>query len=115
VADTGRRLTDKSNTDLERAKPSGHTQQAFRAIIHGRVQGVNFRYYTRQIARSLGLVGYVQNLADGTVQVVAQGEQNALRQLLSWLHKGPSWARVTRVNVTWLQPTRGEKSFEIRY
>ncbi len=86
----------------------------FEAIVHGRVQGVNFRYYTRAQARSLGLGGYVRNLPDGSVQVVAQGEEGALRALLAWLHRGPSLAEVTRVEVTWQAATAPWPSFEVR-
>jgi len=87
----------------------------FRAVVHGRVQGVNFRYYTRQRARGLGLVGYVRNRWDGTVEVVSEGRPDALRRLLAWLHTGPSMAHVSRVEVRW-EPPEGEfQRFEVRY
>jgi acylphosphatase len=86
-----------------------------RAIVHGRVQGVNFRYYTRQQARQLGVSGYVRNQWDGTVQVVAEGTRQALTRLLNWLHKGPSMATVTEVETQWLPHTGEFQHFEVRY
>ncbi|MGC9359297.1 MAG: acylphosphatase [Anaerolineae bacterium] len=85
------------------------------AVIHGRVQGVNFRAHTLRRATQLGLVGYVRNRADGTVEVVAEGEQKALRKLLSWLHAGPRLGHVIRVDARWQAPRGGEDHFEVRY
>ncbi|MCD6519548.1 MAG: acylphosphatase [Anaerolineae bacterium] len=87
----------------------------FRAIIHGRVQGVNFRYYTREKARRLGLCGYVRNLWDGTVEVVAEGPEANLQKLLSWLHIGPPLAQVRQVQVLWQTPTGEFPDFEVRF
>lgn len=67
------------------------------AVVHGRVQGVSFRYYTLREARRLGLVGWVANRPDGTVGLEAEGEPAALAALESWLHEGPTYAKVTRV------------------
>jgi len=66
--------------------------------ISGRVQGVFFRDSTRKIARQLGLSGSAVNLPDGSVQVVACGEQQSLEVLKKFLSKGPSRARVDQVN-----------------
>lgn len=85
------------------------------ALIHGYVQGVNFRWYTRQRASLLGLSGYVRNRADGSVEVVAEGPREKLEQLLAWLHHGPSLASVERVDVSWEEPTREYSSFEVRH
>lgn len=86
----------------------------FDAIVQGHVQGVHFRYYTRAKARSLGLAGYVRNLSDGSVQVVASGEERPLRALLTWLHRGPSMAEVSRVDVTWRSVMGPLGDFEVR-
>lgn len=86
-----------------------------RALVHGRVQGVNFRAYTRAQAERLGLVGYVRNRGDGAVEVVAQGDKRALENLLAWLREGPRLARVSRVEVTWLAPSQEFDAFEVRY
>ncbi len=89
-------------------------QQQFHAIVHGIVQGVNFRYATRQEAQRLGVVGWVRNLPDGTVEVLAEGKRAALESLLSFLHKGPPAARVTRVDVEWGSASGTFTRFEIR-
>jgi acylphosphatase len=89
-------------------------QVRLRAIVHGRVQGVSFRYYTRQQAQQLDVTGYVRNRWDGTVEVVAEGSRQSVDQLLSWLHRGPSMALVEKVDAQWL-PCAGEfQRFEVR-
>lgn len=65
--------------------------------ISGRVQGVSFRYHASQRARALGLTGWVRNLADGRVELVAEGPSEDLRALLDWCGEGPAAARVERV------------------
>jgi len=86
-----------------------------KAIVHGRVQGVNFRYYTRLKARSLGLTGYVRNRWDGTVEVVAEGDKKALEELLEFLWEGPPAAVVTNVEVEWLRYEGLFYEFEVRF
>ncbi len=86
----------------------------FEATVRGRVQGVNFRHHTRSRARALGLGGYVRNLPDGTVQVVAQGDEQALRKMLSWLHRGPMMANVRDVDVTWQNIQEPMDDFKVR-
>lgn len=85
------------------------------AIVSGRVQGVSFRYYTTQTARQLNVVGWVKNLPDHTVEVVAEGENSALERLLEFLHKGPSGARVTNVDVDWQPATEEFSTFRTAY
>lgn len=86
-----------------------------RLIIEGRVQGVWFRESTRRKAASLGVKGWVRNRRDGTVEVLAEGPENAVRELISWCHHGPSAASVTRVQET-EEPWQGEfGSFETAY
>jgi len=85
------------------------------ALVHGRVQGVSFRYYAQRRARELGVAGYVRNEWDGSVQVVAEGPRSALAELLAFLDVGPRGAVVTRVESKWLPPTSGFDSFEVRY
>ncbi len=65
-----------------------------RCVVRGRVQGVFFRASTREVARRLGLRGGVSNLPDGSVEVIACGEAELLRELQGWLEKGPPLARV---------------------
>ena len=73
------------------------TVSAARFLVTGRVQGVWFRASTAKYAASLGLTGYAENLADGSVEVFAQGEDSALRSLELWLDTGPPLARVDSV------------------
>lgn len=69
-----------------------------RAWVHGRVQGVGFRYSTQREAKALGLTGYAKNLDDGSVEVLMYGEQQQVEALLGWLKAGgPRSARVDRV------------------
>lgn len=68
-------------------------------IVSGRVQGVNFRYFTQQNAIRLGIRGYVKNLPDGGVEIVADGEKAAINQFVAILWKGPPAASVDAVNV----------------
>ena len=69
--------------------------------IHGRVQGVFFRESACAEARRLGLVGKVENNADGTVGIVAQGYKDTLEQFKMWCHKGPKLAQVEKVEEEW--------------
>ena len=87
----------------------------FHATIHGRVQGVSFRFYTQQQAEQLNVTGWVRNLPDGTVEMSAVGPTEALEELLKWLHHGPSGARVGRVDVDWIDTPETYTSFEIRH
>jgi acylphosphatase len=75
-------------------------QASLHAIVHGHVQGVNFRHYTAREAVRLSLRGWVRNRPDGTVEVEAAGEPASLDALLNWLQKGPPAARVERVEAT---------------
>ena len=65
--------------------------------VRGRVQGVGFRWFVRERARALGLTGWVRNRDDGSVEVLAQGDERSLRQLRSLLGMGPSGASVSAV------------------
>jgi len=77
------------------------TQSAMKVFVKGIVQGVGFRYYTQEQALALNLTGYAKNLADGRVEVWAEGETARLQQLLDWLEEGPPSAEVTAVTVEW--------------
>lgn len=69
--------------------------------VHGVVQGVGFRFFCQRNARQLNLKGYVKNLPDGTVELVAEGEKESLEQFLKLLQRGPALARVDKVEVSW--------------
>ena len=85
------------------------------AVVHGRVQGVNFRFYTQLRAQELGVTGYVRNKWDRTVEVVAEGKREAVEKLLEFIKVGPRAALVQRVDSQWQDPTGQFKYFEVRY
>lgn len=81
--------------------------------VHGRVQGVAFRWHTCARARDLGLVGWVRNRPDGSVRIVAEGSRDKLEALLAWAGRGPDRARVDRVEPSWVEPTGSLTGFDI--
>jgi acylphosphatase len=74
------------------------------AWVHGRVQGVGFRWWTRCRALELGLTGYAANRADGRVLVIAEGPRDAGEKLLQLLEGGATPGRVDKVVADWSQP-----------
>jgi acylphosphatase len=70
-----------------------------RCVVSGRVQGVFYRASAQQRARSIGIAGHARNLPDGTVEVLACGEEAAVLEFIQWLWIGPSAAKVTDVRV----------------
>lgn len=95
----------------KRSKPEARLH----ATVHGRVQGVNFRYYTVRSAQRLGLTGWIANRWDGTVETVAEGPRGALDKFLAFLHRGSPSAMVQRVDTEWETPTGQFKRFGVRY
>ncbi len=83
--------------------------------ISGIVQGVFFRSHTQNVARSLDLNGWVRNLSDGRVEVVAEGPKEKVEKLIQWCHKGPDFAAVEHVEIHWEDATGEFKDFEIKY
>ena len=84
-------------------------------FVGGRVQGVYYRATAREVARSLGLSGWVRNLPDGRVEIIAEGEEEKLRKFIDWCWEGPPAARVTSVDVNWEKPEGTFQGFTIRY
>ena len=92
------------------------TDKRLNAMVHGRVQGVNFRWYTRQRASQLGITGWVRNLRGGRrVEVVAEGPRDQLGELVLFLHQGPPSSSVDRVDVAWTEATGEFKEFSVRF
>jgi len=85
------------------------------AVVNGRVQGVNFRYYTEREARRLQITGWVANESDGSVRVVAEGTESQLAQLLQFLHRGSPAAHVDSVSETWGAATGEFNGFRVRW
>lgn len=84
------------------------------ALVQGRVQGVNFRYFTLMRAEELGLTGWVRNLPDRSVEVVAEGPRHQLETLLAYLNQGPPASRVIGVDVEWREAAGQFRDFQIR-
>ncbi|HEY1557235.1 MAG TPA: acylphosphatase [Kofleriaceae bacterium] len=85
------------------------------AVVTGHVQGVSYRAETAACARGLGLVGWVRNLPDGSVELEAEGDDAPLAALVSWCEHGPPAARVTRVRIEELSPNGGDREFAVTY
>ena len=84
-------------------------------VVHGRVQGVYFRAYTRDQARLLGLAGWVLNRRDGSVEAFFEGERSRVEGMVSWCRQGPPTARVEQVDVQYGEFLGTGDSFEVRY
>ena len=84
------------------------------AVVHGRVQGVGFRFFVVRHADRLGLTGWVANEPSGRVRCVAEGERASLETLLGELREGPAGAVVERVDATWSPAAGTFREFEVR-
>lgn len=92
-----------------------HSPARLEATVTGLVQGVYFREYTRRAAVGLRLVGWVANRPDGAVQVVAEGAESDLRQLVDFLHRGSPAADVEHVTTDWAAAAGEFNDFRVRY
>lgn len=82
-----------------------------RILIEGRLQGVNFRYHTQQEARQLGLGGFVRALSDGRIEIEAQGDEEAIKQLLAWCQEEP---HIRTILYRYDEPTERYSEFNVR-
>jgi acylphosphatase len=87
---------------------------ARRYVIGGRVQGVGFRYFTEAAAAREGITGWVRNMPDGRVEVVAEGDREAVERFERNIRHGPPAARVDRVETDDMVPTGRETGFRIK-
>ena len=90
------------------------SQQQRYLLVEGRVQGVSFRAYTEHKGSDLGVNGYVRNLPDGRVEIVAEGTENALDQLEQWCWQGSPAASVSLVHSESRPASGGFSGFVIR-
>jgi acylphosphatase len=84
-------------------------------FISGRVQNVNFRAKTRDLAKQASVDGWVKNLPDGRVEAVFEGTRGGVQRLVSWCYSGPPAAQIEHVEVTWEDPTNREGPFSIAW
>jgi len=84
-------------------------------FISGRVQGVFYRAFTREIAYNLGLKGWVKNLYDGRVEAVLEGNKKVIEQAIKQCYTGPPGSRVTDIEIHWETFVGDQKEFVIRY
>ena len=91
------------------------TKIALQILLSGRVQGVGFRYYARQYAGALGINGYVKNLYDGRVEVVAEGEKELVDRFIAALRRGPSFGNVEHVEIKSLPYENSYSTFSVEY
>lgn len=85
------------------------------AFVRGNVQGVGFRHFTRQTAQEQDLTGWVRNLRDGRVEVLAEGEHDDLNQFLGHLRKGPISADVNDINYEFTDAQGEFETFRVRH
>ena len=85
-----------------------------RIRVIGRVQGVFFRMYTKKKAKELELAGWVRNETDGSVLIVAAGDDQKVEQLISWCYQGSPWAKVLKVDVKNEENPVDVNGFEVR-
>ena len=84
-------------------------------LVSGLVQGVFFRSETEKKARGLGLSGWVRNLPDRRVEILAEGEKTKLEELIVWAERGPDSAKVDNLEISWQEYRKEFDDFEIRY
>jgi acylphosphatase len=87
--------------------------RALHLVIHGRVQGVGYRWFARRAGDELGLTGRVRNLPDGRVEVLAAGDPDRLADFVARLREGPPAARVTAIHESELSPVPSWEGFDI--
>jgi len=83
--------------------------------VYGIVQGVGMRYSVYTKAVKLGLLGFVKNLPDGSVEIKAEGDEQAIQELIDYINTGLRWARVDDIHVFWQNPSGKFDKFEIKY
>lgn len=89
--------------------------ETIKVTVHGRVQGVCFREYTRQKADELGINGYVRNLPNGDVEAVISGPEDKLDELIAWFYFGSPYSSVSGVERLQITPDETFTSFSIRF
>lgn len=91
------------------------SREGWRIVVHGRVQGVGFRAFTRNAARALSLGGWVRNRPDGTVELEVEGPAEAVQAFRRQVRQGPRFSRVDGLDGEPLGTPRGFVDFDIRF
>lgn len=81
--------------------------------IYGRVQGVGFRFAAIEKARDLDITGWVRNGEDRTVEITAEGKEENLEKFINWCRRGPLFAKVTKLDLTYSEPTNEFENFDL--
>jgi acylphosphatase len=84
-------------------------------IISGRVQGVFFRHNTNKIANKLGLTGFVRNLGNGCVEIIAEGNEEKLKELIAFCRKGPENSSIDDVKIQYEEAKNEFNTFSVKY
>ena len=104
-----------NETNEKNKKRERNERQAVHIIVHGRVQGVGFRHFTKTNGQRLGLAGWVRNLSDGTVEIWAEGRRETLEKFIQKVQEGPSYANVSNLEIDWREPKNETATFRIRF
>lgn len=83
--------------------------------IHGKVQGVYYRAFTKELADSLGLKGWVKNLPNRCVEAIFEGEKEIIEMAINKCREGPPYSMVTNIEIKWEDNLEGFNDFRIRY
>ena len=83
-------------------------------LLSGRVQGVAFRYYARNIANELEVRGWIKNLPNGKVELMVEGSKNSVKLMIEWCKKGPRMAEVEDIEVAWLPYSGKYNQFQLK-
>lgn len=87
----------------------------YEIIVTGRVQGVGFRYYTMQKANELGIFGWVKNMPDDSILIVAQGDEPVINTFIDFLYIGPARSRVSQISKSELISSTNFHNFSVKY
>lgn len=94
---------------------SKHMNKQVLIKVYGTVQGVLLRFMTRERAKELKIKGYVKNLADGSVEIVASGKDDSINKLISWLKASPGQSDVTDLKLKWQTAESHWQGFEVLF
>ena len=112
---SAQKISPSIEVDISTFMSSATNIHRVRMIVFGDVQVVGFRFSCIEVARGLGLTGWVRNNPDGSVEIAAEGEREKLENLISWAKKGPPFAKVAKIQFDWEEGTGEFSGFDVRY